>query len=142
MNCNIFRVQLANNFHIFLHIRQCLLWKPCYEIHIDDRKAHTAAAGKHGKYILNPVPPPQKIQEMLLHRLWIDTDTVDTIPAQQCQYVFARRIRPSRFNGPFLNIPEIPGYSPEDRLLSVKRQTGRCPPANIYRTDLYIILPA
>ncbi len=55
MNCNIFRVQLANNFHIFLHIRQCLLWKPCYEIHIDDRKAHTAAAGKHGKYILNPV---------------------------------------------------------------------------------------
>ena len=101
MNCNIFRVQFANNFHIFLHICHGLPGKAGDKVHVDDGKTQFPTVLIHGVNIFDPVAPAQGIEEMLLQRLGIDADAIDTGLSEHGQHVRRRRIGPSRFDGPF-----------------------------------------
>ncbi len=69
MNCNIFRGQFANNFHIFLHIRHGLPGKAGDEVHIDDGKSQLPAVFIHGVNRFDAMAPAQGIEEVLLQGL-------------------------------------------------------------------------
>ena len=69
MNCNIFRVQFANNFHIFLHIRHGLPGKAGDEVHIDDGKSQFPAVFIHGVNSFDAMAPAQGIEEVLV-QVW------------------------------------------------------------------------
>ena len=133
MNCNIFRVQFANNFHIFLHICHGLPGKAGDKVHVDDGKTQFPAVLIHGVNIFDPVAPAQGIEEMLLQRLGIDADAIDTGLAEHGQHVRRRRIGPSRFDGPFAGFREIPGQPRHHRFQYRQGQARRRTAADVDR---------
>ena len=142
MNCNIFRVQFANYFHIFLHICHGLPGKAGDKVHVDDGKTQFPAVLIHGVNIFDPVAPAQGIEEMLLQRLGIDADAIDTGLAEHGQHVRRRRIGPSRFDGPFAGFREIPGQPRHHRFQYRQGQARRRTAADVERRDFQVIGPA
>ena len=142
MNCNIFRVQFANNFHIFLHIRHGLPGKAGDEVHIDDGKSQLPAVFIHGVNRFDAMAPAQGIEEVLLQGLGIDADAVDAGLAEHGQHVRRRRIGTARFDRPFAGFREIPGQPRHHRFQDRQGQARRRPAADIERRHFQIIGPA
>ena len=142
MNCNIFWVQLANNFHIFPHIRCGLAGKAGDKVHIDDGKGHLSASLVHAIYIFRRMPPPDGVEKALLHRLGIDADTGYAAAAQQVQYVFRRRIGPPRFDSPFFRAGKDGAHSRHQPPQYRQRQARRRAAAYVSRADAQAVLPA
>ena len=142
MNCNIFRVQFANYFHIFLHIGHGLAGKSGNEIHVDDGKSRLAAGLIHGINIFDAVAPSQGVEQVLLHGLGIDADAVDAAAFKHGKDAFFSRIGTARFDGPFAGVGKILGQALHEGLQHRLRQTGRRPAADVETGHVEIVVPA
>ena len=86
--------------------------------------------------------PAQGIEEMLLQRLGIDADAIDTGLAEHGQHVRRRRIGPAASTVHSPGVGKILGQALHEGLQHRLRQTGRRPAADVETGHVEIVVPA